>query len=208
MSTEIIAKGQLTVLLLIAIVVVLGGCGSHESEAISGEMTFDVIDSLLGPICLIEAAGISFRPPVSCDPAPDTIQTALKRELSSRISSGRRTQVENCFADLERMTGVMVCTVDSIHDVADTGSYFADYRGVLRARFGSEHVVEGEYVVSGVSVKSYLVTDSHMVQFKLICFGIAPSAAELSYFAPANEYANLIKQIESSIGSIKPIERR
>lgn len=189
-----------------SIVIALAGCSDADQESAAEELAFNVVDSLLGPVCAIKSSGLSFRPPANCLLAPDSIQTAIRQRLSLGVSDGQAMEFQECYADLERMTGVIVSYIPGIDNSADTGKFFADYRQALARRFGDEQIMEGDYSVGGVRVKSFLVTTPQMVQFKLICFGTGSSAAELSFFSVANAYEGFIRCIESSIGSIKLME--
>jgi hypothetical protein len=126
--------------------------------------------------------------------------------LSLSVQEGQTVEFQNCYADLERMVGVIICNVSGIDNYTDTGMFLTDYRAAINRQFEDEQVMEGDYSVDGIHIKSFLVTTPQMVQFKLICIGNGPAIAELSFFSAVSAYEDFVKSIESSIGSIKLIK--
>lgn len=194
------------VIILACIVISFAGCSDGDQQDTPEKLTFEVVDSLLGPVCAIESSGISFRPPANCISAPDSIQTALRQSLSLGASEGQTVEFQDCYVDLEHMTGVIVCCVSGINTAADTTRFLLDYRETLTRQFGEAQLMAGDYSVGGVRIHSFLVTTPQMVQFKLLCFGAGSSVAELSFFSVASAYESFVRRIESSIGSIGILE--
>lgn len=191
---------------ILVVLSLLVGCGGDNTESAAEELTFNVVDSLLGPVLVIESSGLSFRPPATCPSAPDSIQTALRQQLSLNVTEGQTVNVEGCFVDLDRLAGVMACTITGIDFSSDSTNFLSNYRQSLIDQFGSKQVMQGAYTVGGVRVESFRVTSPQLVQFKLICWGKGTVVTELSYFAAVSEYERFVKLIESSIGSIKLME--
>jgi len=58
------------------------------------------------------------------------------------------------------------------------------------------------FQVNGLEVNQYLMESPDLINFKLVVYGEAESAIEINYLVKRSEYKLIVKQIESSIGSL------
>jgi len=182
------------------------GCGDSEKQEPVDSLSFDVVDSLLEPAYAIVSANKSVRPPVDFKPVDDSLLSVLKKSMENNFGGTASVELHHLFFDSARGAGMLISEIKDIDLLTDTAGFLSRYRNTLHERYGSEKVREGEYAVGEVTVKNFLVTDSMHVRFQLICFSEGDNAIELDYFSPHAIYPDLVKAIESSIGSLKLIK--
>jgi hypothetical protein len=203
MGAKSARKGCLVILFLTIASLVSFGCGSSQDASSARRVTFDIVDSLLGQEYQIVGAGKSFCPPLGFLPVPDTVLAGMRVRLQESLGPRGGVELAQIFFDSAAQAGVMVSIMHGVTLTSDTGAFFARYRQSLHEMYRDDQVKEGEYWVEDVFVKNYLITDTNTVRFQLICCSDKDAAVELTYFAPSNQYPDLIKHFESSIGTIR-----
>ena len=195
--------GLVKILPLVLIGMIGVGCSTREDSGEVGPMSFEVVDSLLGPACAIAGSDIQVNPPIGFEPAADSIWSILKARLSQSGGEEQGLRLVRCFLDTINSAGLMISVIDRPALSSDTTAFVARYRQSLVDLFGIANVREGDYLVRDIHVKNFLVTDSVLVRFQLLCLSDTGSAVELTYFAARSHYPQLIKHFESSIGSLR-----
>lgn len=197
-----------SVVLIFQLVVLCLGCGSAEDEASSPEhLSFKVVDSLLAPAVEIGKTGKQFNPPLGFKATSDSMLAVLKEQMASQIGMKGGIELVGCFIDPRHSAAVLVSAIDGLALDLDTVMVFTDYRESLDEIYGQSQIREGEYRVSQVYVKNFLITDSINVRFQLLCLSAEGDGAELIYYSPRIHYPQLVRRFESSIGSLKLINR-
>ena len=143
------------------------------------------------------------NPPIGFEPAADSVWSMLKVRLSQGGGEAPGLHLVRCFLDTINSAGLMISVIDRLALSSDTTAFIARYRQSLVGLFGIGNVREGDYLVRNIHVKNFLVTDSVLVRFQLLCLSDTGSAVELTYFAARGQYPQLIKHFESSIGSLR-----
>ena len=196
--------GHRALLLLLLLLVV--ACGSANKEgATTRQLSFEVVDSLLGSVYEVESARKSFHPPAGFLPIPDSLFAILREKFTQEVSPEGKIRFVQFFFDQQHSAGLIVSTVRGLNLSTDTAAFVSRYRQAILAEYGEDHVTAGDYWVDSVYVKNFLVTDSAQVRFQLLCLSLEGDALELQYVVPRAVYAEIVKSLESSIGSLKPI---
>ena len=203
MGAKTARKGYLVMIILMIVSVVSLGCGSSQDANSTRNMTFDIVDSLLGQEYRIVGTGKSFCPPLGFITVPDTVLAAMRSRLQKSLGSHGGVELAQIFFDSTAIAGVMVSIMRGLTLTSDTGTFFARYRQSLHEIHQDGQVKEGEYWIGDIFVKNYLITGTNTVRFQLICLSNKDASVELTYFAPSNQYPDLIKHFESSIGTIR-----
>ena len=193
------------VLLLLLLPLAVGCYSSDKEPATARQLSFEVIDSLLEPVYNVESAWKSFRPPVGFVPVPDSLFAVLSEKFTQEVSSEQKVDLVQFFFDRRHRAGLIVSTVRDLNLTTDTAAFIGRYRQAILAEYGEDHVTAGDYWVDSIYVKNFLVTDSAQVRFQLLCLTLEGNALELQYVVPRAVYPKVLKSLESSIGSLKPI---
>ncbi len=191
------------VLLLLPLVV---ACYSSDDKgATARQLSFEVVDSLLEPVYEVESAGKSFRPPVGFVPLPDSFFAILQEKFTQIVSPEVKVDFVQFFFDKRHSAGLIVSTIHELNLTGDTVTFVENYRLSLVDTYGEDHITAGDYWVDSIYVKNFLVMDSVHVRFQLICLSTEDDALELQYVVPRAFYSDLVKSLESSIGTLKPL---
>ncbi len=192
----------------------LSGCDRtpRESEG-PEELSFVVVDSLLGPELVIERANKALRPPAGFLAVPDSLLIALRKsgfaalqdQLASRSRSTRDVEFVSAFLDSARRAGLVISVLRGV--TSNDEEYAEAYEEALREVNGDSGVRSGDYVVNDVYVRNFLVSDASLIRFQLLCVSEEDAALELVYFASRSSYPSLVRAFESSIGTIRVVER-
>jgi len=191
----------------------LSGCDRSppESDEVE-ELGFVVVDSLLGPELVIEEANKALRPPEGFRAVPDSLLTALRKrglaalqnQLASLSRSTSDVELRSALLDSAHRAGLVVSV---LRGIASDEEYAESYEDVLRDASGDAEVRSGDYVVNDVYVRNFLVSDASLIRFHLLCFSEGDESLELVYFASRSSYPSLVRAFESSIGTIRVVER-
>ncbi len=190
--------------IIIPAVVFSVGCSSPEKkESSSRTKPFATIDSLLGDIYNIPNTDKSFRPPVGFEAAADTVLEMLRAQLARNLGDQTGVEMVQCFLDIIHTAALTVSTIEGINLAVDTTAFIERYRQKLYDIFGQENIGQNDYWVNNILVKNFIVSDAVIVRAQLLCLSETGNAIELTYFTPREQYPELIKLFESSMGSIE-----
>lgn len=192
----------------------LSGCDRTPPQSQGPEeLSFVVVDSLLGPELVIEEANKALRPPQGFRTVPDSLLAALREQglaalqdqLASPFRSTCDVELVSAFLDSARRAGLVVSV---LRGVAPNDEEYAEaYEDVLHDVCENADVRSGDYVVNDVYVRNFLVSDASLIRFQLLCFSEGDDALELVYFASRSSYRNLVRAFESSIGTVRVVEK-
>jgi hypothetical protein len=193
-------------LMIIPAVVFSVSCDSPEKKESSRTKPFAAIDSLLGEVYQIPNTDKSFRPPVGFEAAADTVLEMLRAQLARNLGDQTGVEMVQCFLDTIHTAGLTVSTIEGINLGVDTTGFIERYRQKLYDIFGQENIRQNDYWVNNILVKSFFVSDAIIVRAQLLCLSETGNAVELTYFTPREQYQELVKLFESSMGSIEPAQ--
>jgi hypothetical protein len=185
----------------------LSGCSQSQNNAgISQQMKFEVIDSLLGTEYIIPNAGICIRPPVNFSPISDSLLSRLQSKLKEMFGDSEKIELQQFLMDKTNGAGMMISTIQGLSLTSDTAIFMSRFRGAIDETYNKINVKSGDYWIGDIYIKNFLIMDSLNIRFQLLCFPKENTGFELQYFSNRKTYPQLIKSIESSIGSLKPIQ--
>ncbi len=197
-----------SVLFCLLYLFLLLGCNSSGNEkTVAQQLSFDVIDSLLGPVFEIEQANKLLYIPVGFEPIPDSLFESLKSKQKAELKGNMDIEMVEFFFDSLHNAGLIASSIKDLALKSDTSVFMENYRNSLIEYYGGDRIRSGEYLVNDIYVINFLITDSAHVRFQLICLSEDDHALELQYFMPNKSYPKLVKSIESSIGTIKQISK-
>lgn len=192
--------------LLVLLLPLIVGCYSSGNDLSTAQrLSFDVVDSLLGPVYEVATARKSFHPPVGFVPIPDSLFEILRTRFTQEVSPEGMIEFVRFFFDEQHSSGLIVSTVGGLNLTADTSTFIDRYRQAVLAEYGNDNVKVGDYWVDSIYVKNFVITDSMQVRFQLLCLSSEGDALELQYVVPRAVYATMVKSLESSIGTLKPL---
>ncbi len=179
------------------------GCSGNDTPK-TESLSFDVADSLLGPVYVVERAGIELRPPLGFEPIGDTLLVPMQQQFVKPSGYGPADSIRlaQFFFDSTTHAALVVATVGGLTAEQDTGAYVQGFRAELNRVYGAENVTSGDYMIGKILVKNFVAGDSTTVRQTLLCLVPGGDAAEMQFIIPRSEYAGLLKSLESSIGTV------
>ena len=191
------------------------GCGEDAApapgagESAAPQMQFVVNEALLGAPYDAEAFDITLRPPVGWAALPEDQLAAVAAAGRSQAATQPTTQPGELSAEplavfvgpadeAGRPATLMVTAVDA--------AVAAETPDLLRQQY-EENVKAGDFRVGEVPVGLYNMVTPQLVTWKILVRPDAPRdgrVLQLDYVASRAGYAKVAKQIESSIGSLRP----
>ncbi len=168
-------------------------------------MAFQVDESLLGPPVTEPGLGIVFRPPAGWAPADPAMHRDLRRqvEVERRPGDPLATDPVLLFGIAETPA---VCKVGRFFEPPAEGltrAWIARCLEEMRRQVPAE-VHEDLYAIGGeVVAAQFLAQNSQMVLFRIICQGRTGEPVMVDYVMPRTLYAQQVRAVESSIGSVR-----
>lgn len=175
-------------------------CGQPADDAGAGvpEMTFRVEAALLGePVCL-DSLGVAFAPPAGWVPA--TTRAALPASTRAAEGAGVAVEPVRLFFD-EPTRGLMSVSRLAL---APGGGALAAYADALTGPGARLDAFRSNTLVF------HQVVDrrDEWLAFTLLVEAAPDAPLRFDYVVPHDHYTDVVRQIESSIGSIRPSDRR
>jgi len=157
------------------------------------EMTFTVVDALLGPAVSLQDPPLTIRPPKGWD-GMDSLRVA-----ALEIPAGRTFHLKPRMVFMDSTSGCVLFvtswTTDSTLAWAEAE---ARQKSELDQAGRGRQVRHDSFILAGQKCLQSLVQDSLRVNFKLLL----DKGIQLDYIVPATSYATQAERIESSLGSL------
>jgi hypothetical protein len=186
---------------LLILCLALFGCGQKRQAA--DDIYFDVVDSLLEAPTYLGDTGRVLRPPKGFMALPDSLVGRLRGIMADSLGSGSRVSLMAYFWEDSTGGSLIVSRIAGLTLGGDTAAFMGEYRASLENRYGAAGVKAGDFVHNGIYFKNLIVGDSAVVTIRLIGLSDKQDAVELMFSLPSGYYPDLIKPVESSIGSLK-----
>ncbi len=177
------------------------GCGQKRQAA--DDIYFDVVDSLLEAPVYLGDTGREIRPPKGFTELPDSIMFRLRGILSDTLGDGGRVRLVAYFWQDSTGGSLIASEIEGLTLEADTAAFMGEYRRSLEERVGRAGMKTGDFVHNSIYFKNMTISDSEAVTIRLIGLDEKKDAIELLFSLPNSSYNELIKPVESSIGSLK-----
>lgn len=188
------------------------GCGaSPDDDAQGGDaVTFNVDPALLDSLVRRSDLGVQFRPPRDWAPVPDSVMEVARARVAAAADSlapGAVVTAEPLAAFGRPETGA-VLTLTALRPapnarLADGFDAFMDaYRPTVEARMGDE-VRAARFRRDGMPVAQFLAQTPERVHFRLVVDVPDAPAAQFDYLVPRARYADAVRRLEASIGSLE-----
>ncbi|MGH1366931.1 MAG: hypothetical protein ACRBF0_25455 [Calditrichia bacterium] len=192
---------------LLAITVLLGGCGEKSSPDVSENLQFDVNPELLAAAYSDATHGISIHPPAHWEKASAPLFEAFKDRLAQQMISDSlyRLSPVQLFGSFEDGRILIVSEIESATSVSSLTEFAKSYRADLNNKFPGVSIRETNFAINGIPVFQYLLMLDKMVAFKLVLESPGGKHLQLDYSISRQNYEGLLKSIEASIGSLRAL---
>lgn len=195
------------VFLVFTVFICCSGCGlNNESSKVITEAEFNVDSSLLNPLPTTDSIlNISIGIPRDWELMDDEFRSSLKSSLI--ISDYKNSELRNGYINRVDSSIMLLIDISGI-DNSVFSSLKNNYVEVLNANGMWTDVQLQEFVYKSFRIEQYVLQNTQLLNFKLICYdrevpGAISPKFELLYFLNRKDLANNIKSVESSIGSIE-----
>ena len=180
----------LTMILLFLI----SSCSENKSSKVES-LEFEINDNLLSDEISIDEINLSIRPPVDWyEIIGDDFEKASQniKEADNLFS----LKLKHMFVSNNTSTLI-------INKVGGTGfDYLPDnFQNILRDNFNVESVLHSEFFINEIPIKQFIINISDKIIFKLFINNIN-NDLQIDYIIPRNKYANELRKLESSLGSL------
>ena len=187
--------------IVVLVTALFWGCDSSDTPKVTVEgLSFEVVDSLLGDTITVGEAGIYVVAPATYIIGPDTSLERLQRIQSRKFPDHDLIAI---YIDSTAIAALLISIIHDLNLAADTTQSMATYRKTLSENYGDSSIKTGEFLINDVLVKNSLIMDEAWVRFHLLCLTYGKPAADIEYITAKQDYAKLLKSIESSMGTIQ-----
>jgi len=192
---------------LLLLLIFYNCCSDGNNDVKAEKLSFEVNDSLLGPAFEVQAANKLLCPPSGFASIPDSLLQIFIKQQAIQVKEFASIELVGIFFDSLHNSGLMVSVFNDLYLGSDTTAIIEKYRKSLEEFYGADKVKTGDFLINDIYVKNFLITDSLYIRFQLLCLSENDQAMELHYFILNKHYQELLKALESSIGTIQLIEQ-
>jgi len=110
------------------------------------------------------------------------------------------------FANLGDSSSLRISKIISKDSPSSDTRLFSVYDSLLKSACGKNLIKSGSFKKDGFTIHQYLIRKSGFIKFLLLFFNAKGDILVFNYSAKNGNYLNVLKAIESSIGSINLIQ--
>lgn len=175
---------------------------TQQQDSGTNHLNFDVDTALLEPAYADTVLGIKFAPPKNWKPVPAAVVDSL---FGGITSAQAQMKPHRMFMDDSLKSGCVITMLQSV-EIDSTHQILAAAAQTLKALDPQTEIKSAEFYTGTFRVRQVLAISPALVTFRLIFDHPATKIFQVDYIIPRAIYGDLIKAVESSIGSIQPLE--
>ncbi len=179
-------------ILLPFLLIACSNAGQEGTPGDARKLSFQVEESLLGADLRLEEQQLLLFAPLDWSPVGEDLLTRLR---AAQDEGAKMNLLQACFHPAS--SSMLSISVMHHGDVPAVERLRSDLEG----REGLK-VSEDSYRLNGMPCTQFLAEDSLLVQFRLLL----RDSLLVDYLVPRNAYTAQLKALESSIGSIVPLQ--
>lgn len=189
--------------LLFGLCILSVGCAREETAPLA-QMEFRVDSTLLGAVIEVPNHDLRFNPPVGWASISDSGVVQVNEEAPGEEGAITVEAAHLFFHPTHRS----VLSVSVLRQVA--GGRFeeriAAYAEVLKDAFPGPELKQTAFRKDGLHIVQFLARPEGLVNFKIVLDTPSADLIQFDYVVPQPFYEEQVRAIESSIGSIQPLD--
>lgn len=186
---------KLLFLILLFISSVYGCQNSNDQEFKS--IDFKLNKSLISSNSVLLGSTFNFNPPKVFNPVSAEQFSAVKKTIEGDSSAFFRLKLHNVFTN-PKMGSIIISQVKTDDIFAQLDS---SYTTLLEHNFKTKNINKAKIKINTIKSVQYLITTAELVNIKLF-ISSNNTVFQIDYLILKQAYANMLSDIESSIGSI------
>jgi hypothetical protein len=176
-------------------------CGGGSGNE-TGQIYFEVNDSLLAPCYHDTVHNFVLCPPKDCKAVPESDLAEAKKQIELVHDANKLFSYELLRFFADTLSGA-VCSITRISYSLENKEEFTNvYYSALNEKYPRGRINKASYKIGDLPVEQFLITTDSKVNFKIIFQTHDWSTIQIDYAVARSVYPEFIKRIESSIGSI------
>lgn len=181
------------------------GCGQERQEASSDmpRMSFDVDTTRLGAPVQAAAYDIAFRPPAGWAPLSSAELDSMSH-AGTALSDTAALRPLYVFLDATQGSVLSVGRL-RLDTTATFGEQMKQYGASLNQQFG-DTLRQAQFMKDELYMAQFLAQPEGLVNFKLVFEAPSEGLLQFDYVVPQSVYPQEVRSVESSIGSIRPVQ--
>ena len=188
------------ILPFLTLLFVFVGCKSSKTEDKHPSLEFQIDPALLEPKIQDKELGIEISPPAGWEKRDSTFSNSgtLKelRAIEMLVGSPKH------FFQHNQTNSLCILSKSTTNSVKNTENLILRSKSGLEKQFPSAKISTSTFLKDKILVHQIMLLSSEYVILKLVCELDKLKAFEVVYILPKNAYADQLRAIESSIGSI------
>jgi len=188
------------ILPFLTLLFVFVGCKSSKTEDTHPSLEFQIDPALLEPKIQDKELGIEISPPAGWEKRDSTFSNSgtLKelRAIEMLVGSPKH------FFQHNQTNSLCILSKSTTNSVKNTENLILRSKSGLEKQFPSAKISTSTFLKDKILVHQIMLLSSEYVILKLVCELDKLKAFEVVYILPKNAYADQLRAIESSIGSI------
>ncbi len=174
---------------------------SKTNAADDKYLAFNVDQTLLDQVYRDDMLRMQFHPPRDWKTVSDTLIDSLYADLKGSFF---KIELRKIFLSDSLRCACVLSKIDSL-DIEDTQQIFKTAEIQFTANDRQADIRNAEFHTEYFRVRQTLAMTQNMVFFRLLFDHPETEIFEVDYFLPKDVYVGQVRAIESSIGSIKPL---
>lgn len=189
-------------LLVIIVLAILVSCSDNEKMPESEQLLFEINYELLSDSVQLTAYNLIFNPPKNWEPISKRLFDSLDQKIQNQqLSDSIKIIPLSVFFSESNQSILNVSAVNVQSSNLESMVDLFEQREIEKS--GIQNFKRADFLKDNLSITQFLVEENNLIIFKLFIKTHQDKMVEFDFIVPKNNYAEEIKSIESSIGSIK-----
>lgn len=187
------------------LLVLFFGCRENKAQEENQELEFRVDTALLAPCYSDSLLKFTFCPPKGWNPLPDSTLKQVKTRLETNIQPTHNIQFRLIQLFLDPTNGNS-CSLSQVSGVVGTLVDLIEiYEESLQEKFPEAQISTAKFKIEKINVVQFLILTNEKVIFKLIFASPTKAICQLDFAVARAVYPNVVRSVESSVGSLRPM---
>lgn len=179
-------------------------CDQSKNKTGLQELTFNVNVNLLNPEIADSVLGITYNPPLGWNQVDSVSFLKIGNLFQSQNTILKDYNIRNIYRDDSTFSMLIVADLSGISD-SSLNRKIQQISSMQRDTTQKLSLKYGEFTYNGFDIKQFLLQNPSFINFKLFFVKRGRQNFLLEYILPLKVYAEKIRIIESSIGSLTKI---
>jgi len=189
------------------LIITLASCSDNGKNENPRELVFNVDTALVTDPVQFDDLGISLCIPVNWNSLDSSTLDNVIKGLEKIREDSALYHLSPSAVYLNKKTSNLLSVGEVAYEGKNDSLSFKEYISEINTAYDTVNVVVGKFIVNDINVTQLLIRNDKFILFKLLFLNKQTDMIEVDFALQKTFYNEAVKSVESSIGSLKYINK-